>query len=74
MILKYTRCPFCEPDIARSGRMSAIGPNQVKRTWRLSGKTSSSDCKLGFDIRRQFTAVGSELHHDLLMQPDIHLR
>jgi hypothetical protein len=34
---------------------------------------TSSDCKLGFDIRRQFTAVGSELYHDLLVQPDIHL-
>ena len=34
---------------------------------------TSEDCKLGFDISRQFTAVGSELCHDLLVQPDIHL-
>ena len=34
---------------------------------------TSSNCKLGFDISRQFSAVGSELYHDLLVQPDIHL-
>jgi hypothetical protein len=34
---------------------------------------TSSNCKLGFDISRQFSAVGSELYHDLFVQPDIHL-
>ena len=56
-----------------ASHMSAFGG---KADMAIPGKMSAPDqfgLQLGFDIRRQFAAVGSELCHDLLVQPDIHL-